>query len=218
VKLWEISSQQCVRSFDMGAAINDCATDSVAPPSADYYAQAAARSGEHFQNGQVVLCCSESASLHLVDLRIDRPQVGATSSADDRGAALVACALNVGIARAYAGSTNGWLSEFDLRSFSRYFFLCTRGEEHLLTSDTHIYRSINANRFAIGSINSMCTRSSDSLVVGASDGVAYVVATSTLATTRLLTGADLMPLYATSNNRSIFTAASRVNTVNKYVL
>ena len=121
VKLWEISSQQCVRTFELAAgAVNDCATDLWSTSNADY-AQASARAGEHFQNGQVVVCCTESASLHLIDLRVDRSaQVGVTSASQDRAAPLVACALNVSSARAYAGSSNGWVSEFDLRSFSTY--------------------------------------------------------------------------------------------------
>lgn len=119
VKVWEVSSQQCVRTFELGAgAVHDCATALYASSAAGENTQAQARSGEHFQNGQVVLSCSESASLHLLDLRIEQAQaVGNVQQ--DRASALVACALNVTNNRAYTGSINGWLSEFDLRSFSR---------------------------------------------------------------------------------------------------
>lgn len=86
-------------------------------------------------------------------------------------------------------------------------------------------RSLNANRLAVGSINSIRSSSSSDLIVGASDGVAYVVSMSSLAPTRLLTGADLMPVFATSiittqtNRRTtIFTAASINATINKFVV
>lgn len=141
VKLWELSTQQCIRSFRMpnAAPLNDCVTAS-APSLALNAADAGAlhrasfsllflslflrlivaASGsiaaqEHFESGQIGLTASDAGALYLFDLRA-APSDAVVALQPRRAAPLVACALDGSAMYAFAGTDDGTLVTFDLRA------------------------------------------------------------------------------------------------------